>query len=55
MTSTEVGRGIIDWKGIFAAAPRAGVQHYFIEQEPPFERPALESVRLSYNWLHKLL
>jgi sugar phosphate isomerase/epimerase len=54
MTSTEVGRGIIDWKGIFAAAPRAGVKHYFIEQEPPFERPALESVRLSYDWLHTL-
>jgi sugar phosphate isomerase/epimerase len=54
MTSTEVGRGIIDWKEIFAAAPRAGVKHYFIEQEPPFERPALEAVRLSYNWLHTL-
>jgi sugar phosphate isomerase/epimerase len=54
MTSTEVGRGIIDWKSIFAAAPQAGVKHYFIEQEPPFERPALDSVRLSYEWLHAL-
>jgi len=51
MDSTEVGRGIIDWKSIFGAAARAGVKHYFIEQEPPFERPALESVRLSYDWL----
>jgi sugar phosphate isomerase/epimerase len=51
MESTEVGRGIIDWKNIFAAAPRAGVQHYFIEQEPPFERPALEAVKMSYQWL----
>lgn len=54
MTSTEVGRGIIDWKSIFAAAPRAGVKHAFIEQERPFEHPALESVRLSYEWLHGL-
>jgi sugar phosphate isomerase/epimerase len=54
MESTEIGRGIIDWKGIFAAAPRGGVKHYFIEQEPPFERPALEAVRLSYEWLHTL-
>ena len=52
MESTEVGSGIIDWKSLFAVAPRAGVKHYFIEQEPPFERPALESVRLSYDWLH---
>jgi sugar phosphate isomerase/epimerase len=54
MTSTEVGRGIIGWKEVFAAAPRGGVKHYFIEQEPPYERPALESVRLSYDWLHTL-
>jgi sugar phosphate isomerase/epimerase len=52
MSSTEVGHGIIDWKEIFAAAPRGGVQHYFIEQEPPLEQPALESVRQSYEWLH---
>lgn len=55
ITSTEVGRGIIDWRGIFAAAPGAGVKRYFIEQEPPFERAALESVRLSYEWLHALV
>jgi hypothetical protein len=54
MTSTEVGAGIIDWVGIFVAAPKAGVKHYFIEQEPPFERPALESVHQSYDWLHTL-
>jgi sugar phosphate isomerase/epimerase len=54
MASTEVGRGIIDWKSIFAAAPRGGVQHAFIEQEPPFERSPLDSVRLSYEWLHAL-
>jgi sugar phosphate isomerase/epimerase len=52
MTSTEVGHGIIDWKSIFAAGPRAGVEHYFIEQEPPFEQSPLQSVRLSYEWLH---
>jgi sugar phosphate isomerase/epimerase len=52
--STEVGRGVIDWKPIFAEAPRAGVRHYFIEQEPPFERPPFESVRLSYDWMRSV-
>lgn len=54
MASAEVGYGIIDWKEIFAAAKQGGVRHHFIEQEPPFERPVLESVRMSYNWLHAL-
>lgn len=54
VASTEVGRGIIDWRSIFAAARRAGLKHYFIEQEPPFEHPPLESVRMSYEWLRRL-
>ena len=54
MTSTEVGSGIIDWRAIFAAAPTAGVQHCFIEQEPPFDRAPLEAVRRSYEWLQRL-
>jgi sugar phosphate isomerase/epimerase len=53
MASVEVGHGVIDWRTIFGRAPAAGVKHYFIEQEAPFERPRLESVRLSYQWLHQ--
>jgi sugar phosphate isomerase/epimerase len=51
LAGTEVGRGIIDWAEVFSAAEAAGVKHAFIEQEPPFERPALEAVRMSYEWL----
>lgn len=49
---TEVGRGIIDWKPIFAAA-RAGVKHYFVEQDF-CDRPPLESARISYEYLKSL-
>lgn len=53
--TTEVGRGIVDWKRVFTAAKFAGVSHYFVEQEPPFtEMPALYALRVSYDYLHGL-
>ena len=52
---TELGRGFIDYKPVFAAAQRAGVQHYFVEQEPPFvEMPALAAAKADYDYLHAL-
>jgi len=52
---TELGRGFIDYKPIFAAAKAAGVEHYFVEQEPPFvEMPALEAAKADYDYLHAL-
>lgn len=49
---TEVGRGIIDWKPIFAAAS-AGVKHYFVEQDF-CDHPPFESARISYEYLKHL-
>ncbi|GAA4909292.1 sugar phosphate isomerase/epimerase [Mucilaginibacter defluvii] len=31
--NTEVGKGLIDYKAIFAAAQKAGVKHFIVEQE----------------------
>ena len=37
------------------AAKAAGVEHYFVEQEPPFiEMPALEAAKADYDYLHAL-
>jgi len=30
-----VGDGVIDWQGVLAAARKAGVERYFIEDESP--------------------
>lgn len=49
----EVGHGSIDWKRIFAAAPQGGMKHYYVEQDF-CERPPLESIKISYEYLHKL-
>lgn len=45
--SVEVGRGVIDWDPILAAARATGVRGYFIEQEPPYLRPVMDSLRIS--------
>jgi sugar phosphate isomerase/epimerase len=50
---TEVGRGVIDWKRIFAAAPKGGLKHYFVEQDV-CDRPPLESIKISYDYLKAL-
>jgi sugar phosphate isomerase/epimerase len=48
----EVGRGIIDFKTIFAQAEKSGVKHYFVEHdEPP---SPLDSIRISFEYLKRL-
>jgi len=52
---TELGRGGIDYKPVFAAATKAGVEQYYVEQEPPFtEMSAMEAVKVDYEFLHGL-
>jgi len=52
---TELGRGHIDYKPIFAAAGPAGVQYYFSEQEPPIQgMTALEAAKINYEYMHAL-
>ena len=51
--TTEVGSGKIDWKQVFKAMDPARISHYFVEQEN-FERPPLEAVRISFDYLKGL-
>ncbi|HEX4488996.1 MAG TPA: sugar phosphate isomerase/epimerase [Terriglobales bacterium] len=54
-TPTELGRGGIDYKPVFAAAKKTEVEQYYVEQEPPFtEMPALEAIKVDYDFLHNL-
>ena len=49
---TEVGKGVIDWKGIFAKSDVAGIQHYFVEHDEP--KSPMESIQISYAYLKQL-
>ncbi len=49
----EVGAGSIDWSKVLKSAERAGVQHYYVEQDFTPGDP-VESLRKSYNYLRKV-
>jgi sugar phosphate isomerase/epimerase len=51
---TEVGSGTIDWKSILTTAEQTGVKYYFVERDHG-DVPAFESLRISYNYLTKLV
>lgn len=54
MDPTEAGSGEQDWARILPAAHRAGVEHFYVEQEPPFTIPRIEAARRSYAYLTAL-
>lgn len=54
MQPAEVGAGKLDWARILPAAHEAGVQHFYVEQEPPFVLPRIESIRRSFAFLSGL-
>lgn len=49
---SEIGKGVIDYKKIFAAMKGKGVEHIFVEQEGPFTRmPAMDAAKADYDYL----
>jgi sugar phosphate isomerase/epimerase len=52
-TFKEVGNGVIDWKAVLQAADKAGVEHYFVEQDQTPGDP-VASLRQSFQYLSKL-
>ncbi len=50
---TEVGRGRIDFKSVFARARRAGARHYFVEQDETPGSP-FDSLKVSLDHLRRL-
>jgi sugar phosphate isomerase/epimerase len=51
MNPSDVGAGVIDWPQLLRAARTAKIDHYFVEQEPPFARPRIESARIAFQYL----
>ncbi len=48
----DVGQGTIDWKRIFAHSEKAGIKHYFVENDEP--KSAFDAIKTSYDYLSKL-
>ena len=51
MTSAIIGKGIVDWTRVLAAARKASVQSAYLEIEEPYDPSPLEMVRASYDYL----
>jgi sugar phosphate isomerase/epimerase len=51
----EVGQGKLDWHKILPACVASGVQHYYVEQEPPFTRDRFESMKMNIDFLSKFV
>jgi sugar phosphate isomerase/epimerase len=49
---TDVGQGSVDWKRIFAHADKAGIKHYFVENDEP--KSPLDDIKISFDYLSKL-
>jgi sugar phosphate isomerase/epimerase len=55
MRGAELGHGTVDYKPIFAVAAKAGLQHYFVEQEGPFARMSpIEAAQVDYDYLRAI-
>ena len=50
---TEVGRGTINFSEIFAQSEKAGIKHYFVEQDETPGSP-FESIKMSIDYLKQL-
>jgi sugar phosphate isomerase/epimerase len=48
----DVGQGSINWKNLFAHSEKAGIQHYFVENDEP--KSAFDDIKISYDYLHNL-
>lgn len=51
MDPAEVGSGKLDWSAILPAARAAGVEHFYVEQEPPFTIPRIDAARKGHDFL----
>ena len=51
---THVGNGVIDWNKMFTHANKAGLKHFFVEQDLFRNNNPFESVQMSYEYLTKL-
>jgi len=48
----DVGQGSIDWRNLFAHSEKAGIQHFFVENDYP--KSAFDDIKVSYDYLHAL-
>jgi sugar phosphate isomerase/epimerase len=51
-TMMDVGRGVVDWKSLFAHRAQAGIRHFVVEHDQPAS--PFDSISASYAYLSQL-
>lgn len=51
-SDTEVGKGVVNLKGVLAIAEQSGIEYFIVEQEE-FENSSLESAKLSLDFFRE--
>jgi len=49
--NVPLGEGIMDWPVLLRTASQLHINHYFLEQEPPYIEPIFDSLRASVKYL----
>lgn len=52
IASAELGKGIVDWSRLLAIVERSPIEHIYVEQEEPFERPEMEEAKQAFEFLN---
>ncbi|WP_427966641.1 sugar phosphate isomerase/epimerase family protein [Altererythrobacter sp.] len=55
LTTVHIGSGTIDWQAVLAAARRAPIASWFVEQEAPFTRPVIDQMGESLAFLREVI
>lgn len=51
MNPADLGQGTMDWKRLLPALERAGVEHFYVEQDPPFASSRMNSAKVAFEFL----
>lgn len=51
IVAAPIGKGVIDWPKLLTAARAAGIEHFYVEQDPPFAIPRMQMIADAYSYL----
>jgi sugar phosphate isomerase/epimerase len=51
--AAELGAGTVNFRGIFEAANKANIKHYFVEQEG-YDMPEWDALKIDADYMKKL-
>ncbi len=52
--NVPLGQGIMNWHTLLRTAEKIGIEHYYLEQEPPYLEPIFDSLATSMRYLSTL-